>query len=334
MHKVSVVIPTLNRAELVAATIDRIENQTVSRDLYQVLVIDNASTDNTAEVLVQKTATYPNLKVFNQHKKGAAATRNIGIREAEGEVVLFIDDDILAEPNLIEAHLNYHREHPGASIIGAVTAPWEKATEPFLRYLRDKGILNPYSIACGAMDFSYYHTGNVSTPRKFLRDAGFFNEEFRVYGMEDIELGYRLEKAGCRMVPGPHAKALHQYSPTYRQFLDRCEQAGYSLGTMIELHPELRSRFVENGKRTRILKRVHSLYRMFSCVSDPVFQAVTRWEQQRGTPPVSSVLEQHYYWAIRYHFFLGYRQYLQSSSQKQAASAEFRVGRQRVPDLP
>jgi len=108
VHKVSVIIPTLNRAELVAATIDRIENQTVSRDIYQVLVIDNASTDNTAEVLSQKSATYPNLRTFAQRKKGAAATRNIGIREADGEIVLFIDDDILAEPNLIEAHLAYH----------------------------------------------------------------------------------------------------------------------------------------------------------------------------------------------------------------------------------
>ena len=138
MHKVSVVIPTLNRAELVAATIDRIENQTVSRDIYQVLVIDNSSTDNTAEVLVNKTATYPNLKVFSQRKKGAAATRNIGIREADGEIVLFIDDDIFAEPNLIEAHLNYHRANPASSIVGNVAAPWEKATEPFLRYLRGK----------------------------------------------------------------------------------------------------------------------------------------------------------------------------------------------------
>src|SRR5262249_40607856 len=101
---------------------------------------------------------------------------------------------------------------------------------------------------------------------------------------------------------------------------------------MICLPPGMGSRIVEKGKRNPLVKRVHSLYRMFSCVSDPIFQALTRWEQQRGTPPVSSVLEQHYYWAIRYHFFLGYRQYLQSPSQKQAASAEFRVGRQRVPD--
>ena len=174
------------------------------------------------------------------------------------------------------------------------------------------------------MDFTYYHTGNVSTHRKVLRDAGAFNEEFCIYGMEDIELGYRLEKLGCRMVPGPNAKALHQYAPSYRQFIDRCEEAGYSLGKMIELHPELRHQFVENGKRTRLLKRIHPLYRMFSFLSDPFYQALMRWERQRGNPPVSPLLNHYYYWAIRYHFFLGYRQYVQFSGPGQTADAYVR----------
>jgi glycosyltransferase involved in cell wall biosynthesis len=334
VHKFSVVIPTLNRADLVAKTIDRIEQQTFNKQLYEVLVIDNFSSDHTQQVLHQKAAVYPNLRIHMQAKRGAAATRNVGIREADGEIVLFIDDDIFAEPNLIENHLKYHRTNAGASIIGGVSAPWEDATDPFLRYLRDKRILNPYSIKCGPMDFSYYHTGNVSTPRKLLLEAGGFNEEFSIYGMEDIELGFRLEKLGCKMVAGPDARALHQYNPTYRQFIDRCEQAGYSLGKMLDLHPELQHQFVENGKRTRLLKRMHPLYRMFSFLSDPAFRALIRWERHIGTPPVMAILDKHYYWAIRYHFFLGYRQYLRHLSTGQTAEADFRLGRQRVPDLP
>ena len=333
MHKVSVVVPTLNRADLLAQTIDCIENQTVNRDVYEVVVVDNSSTDHTQQVLAQKLATYPNIRIHCQTKRGAAATRNVGIRKAEGEVVLFIDDDIFAEPTLIESHLKYQSANPAAAVIGSVTAPWEEASDPFLRYLRDKRIMNPYSIKCGPMDFSYYHTGNVSTPRKMLMDAGGFNEEFSVYGMEDIELGYRLEKLGCRMVSGADAKALHQYTPTYRQFIERCEQAGFSLGKMLELHPELRHQFVENGKRTRLLKRIHSLYRMFSFLSDPFYRALVRWEGRIGTLPVTAILDQHYYWAIRYHFFLGYRQYTQYSGNKKAAEGDFRLGRHRVPDL-
>jgi glycosyltransferase involved in cell wall biosynthesis len=92
--KVSVVIPTWNRADLLARTIDKIENQTLSRDHYEVLVIDNGSNDRTQSVLDQLSRKFSNLKSFSQLKRGAAATRNVGIRAATAGLVLFIDDDI------------------------------------------------------------------------------------------------------------------------------------------------------------------------------------------------------------------------------------------------
>lgn len=334
MHTVSVVIPTLNRADMLATTIDRIQSQTISRDIYEVLVINNNSSDNTQSMLNQKAATYPNLRTFTQLKPGAAATRNVGIREASGDIVLFIDDDIFAEPDLIESHLKYHRENPGASIIGTVVSPWERESDPFLRYLRDKGIFNPYSIACNKpLDFSYYHTGNASTSRKMLNEVGGFNEEFFVYGMEDIELGYRLERQGSRMTHGPAARARHEYFPTYRQFVERCQQAGYSLGKLIDLHPELRKRFKENGKRTDVLKRLHVGYRVLLSVFDPVFEGLIGWEMRRGTGKVNPALDQHYYWAIRYHFFLGYREYVRSAENGQTRDPVLKPGGQRIPKL-
>jgi glycosyltransferase involved in cell wall biosynthesis len=333
VYRVSVVIPTLNRSAMLATTIDRIQNQTVGHDVYEVLVVDNNSSDNTQAVLTQKAATYRNLKFFSQTKPGAAATRNVGIREAKGDIVVFIDDDIFAEPDLIEKHIHYHTENPGASIIGTVMSPWENSTDPFLRYLRDQGIFNPYSIACGQpMDFSYYHTGNVSTSRKLLREVDGFNEEFFVYGMEDIELGYRLEQKGCRMTPGIGAKGRHEYFPSCEQFIERCQQAGYSLGKMIELHPELKKRFTENGKRTGILKRFHVLYRALMVASDPFYKGLMGWEERRGTGKVIAALDQHYYWAIRYNFFLGYRQYVRSQNG-QTSNPVLQPGRQRIPDL-
>lgn len=317
---------------MVSATIDCIERQTVSREVYEVLVVDNNSSDHTQSVLAEKAALYPNLRVFSQLKRGAAATRNVGIREAAGEIVLFIDDDILAEPRLIESHLEYHQTNPGASIIGAVVSPWDEATDPFLRYLRDRAIFSPYNIACGPMDFSYYHTGNVSTARKSLLEVGGFNEEFFFYGMEDIELGYRLERMGCRMVHASSARAVHRYFPTYGYFIERCQQAGFSLGKLIDLHPELRNRFTENGKRTRFLKRFHALYRMFVLTVDPFYRALAGWESKRGTGSVSSVLDQHYYWAVRYNFFLGYSQYVRSSAARQRKTP-VSLSHERIPTL-
>ena len=333
MPKVSVVIPTWNRADLLAQTIDKIEHQTMARDSYEVIVIDIKSTDHTQKVLNQKSRVYRKLKTFSQSKRGAAATRNVGIQAATGDIILFIDDDIQAEPDLIAALWKYHQRFPGSSIIGGVITPWGNCSDAFLRYLRDRGIFNPYSIACGPMDFSYYHTGNVSTARSVLLDVRGFNEQFAIYGMEDIELGYRLERQGSRMVHGPDAKAVHQYFPTYLQFIQRCEQAGYSLGKMIELHPELRSRFVEGGKRTRLLKRVHGLYRVFSTAARPLTGALARWEERRGCGQVSPVLDTHYYWALRYHFFLGYRQYTRDFRQGKNGDGVLRFEKKQVSGL-
>jgi hypothetical protein len=133
------------------------------------------------------------------------------------------------------------------------------------------------------------------------------------------------------MVHGPSAKGLHQYFPTYGHFMERCQQAGYSLGKLIDLHPELRDRFIENGKRTRFLKRFHSLYGMFSSAADPIYRAVVRWDERRGTGSVAPVLDQHYYWAVRYNFFLGYNQYVRFAGTTRSVQPP--RGRGRVPTL-
>src|SRR5215813_2278782 len=314
MPKVSVVIPTKNRSALLAVAIERIESQTVSREQYEVIVIDNDSSDDTRRVLEQKAKTYRNLTFGVQEKPGAAATRNAGLRLANGDLILFIDDDIQAESSLVEAHLDSHRKHPNASVIGAVRMPWGDTSDPFMRYIRDRRILNPYTPSKGPVDFSSYHTGNVSTPTQMLLNVGGFNENFKIYGMEDIELGYRLEKAGCRMVFAPDARGVHYCFPRYLNFIERSEQAGYSLGHLIRLHPELKKRFVESCRLARHLKGVHSLYRWATTTMSPVITMLTNWEKTRGTAPLTWLMDAHYNWSIRYHFFLGYNRYWKDQS--------------------
>lgn len=310
MYKISVVIPTLNRSALLAGTIDQIEAQTLPQDHYEVIIVDNNSSDGTLRTIEQKADSYPNLRFSSQRKPGAAATRNLGLGMASGEIVLFIDDDIEAKPGLLESHLACQRENPGSSIIGTILTRWETTRNPFLRYLRDRRIFNPYNLTDSSMDFTCYHTGNVSTPRYMLEEAGGFDEQFAVYGMEDIELGYRLEKRGCRMLHGRDARGIHHYSPTYGQFTERCEQAGYSLGLMLRMHPELRSRFTENGRMTRVLKPFHRLYSFAAPLIRPLHRSLARLDEKRGTGPVTGVLDFHYNWALRYHFFLGYSRYV------------------------
>jgi len=115
--KLSIVIPTFNRASTLACTIERIESQTFSGEDYEVIVVDNASTDDTCMVLEAKSRKYGQFKSLFQPKPGAAATRNAGLRQATGDIVLFIDNDIAAEPDLIEKHLDYQAQSPRSSVI-------------------------------------------------------------------------------------------------------------------------------------------------------------------------------------------------------------------------
>jgi glycosyltransferase involved in cell wall biosynthesis len=306
VRTISVVIPTLNRAHLLSRTIDSIESQSIPRDRYTVIVVDNNSTDRTSSVLAEKAARYSNFRFTREKRPGAAATRNAGLMAAEGDLVLFMDDDIEADRGMIEGHLRAHEAHPDASVIGTIRTQWESTRDPFLRYLRDRRIYNPYNPGNGKMDFSCYHTGNVSTPRELLNVAGGFDERFSVYGMEDIELGYRLERLGSRMVPGPDAVGTHHYSPSFTQFAQRCDQAGYSFALMLGLHPELQLRFFENRRRPKWMRPLHYAYRTVSPLLDPLSRRLSNRDEARGTGPVSTMLASHYHCALRYHFFEGY----------------------------
>lgn len=328
---VSVVIPTRNRSALVARAIECIESQTIAPDFYEVIIIDNNSSDDTRPILEQKSKKYSNLRYTFQTKRGAAATRNAGLRIARGELVLFIDDDVQAEPDLIRWHVEYQKRNPGASVIGAVTIPWGDTREPFHRYLRDRRILNPYTPSKGPIDFSYYHTSNVSTLAESLTRVGGFNEGFNIYGMEDIELGYRLEKSGSRMIFAPEAKAQHYRFPGYLEFIGRCEEAGYSLGCLLALHPELKQRFVENGRLARHLKNFHPLYKWSSWAMKPVLSVLTALERRRGTGRISRLLDLHYQSSVRYHFFLGYRRYLTNRNNPPLPSHKFSRRLQKKP---
>ena len=135
------------------------------------------------------------------------------------------------------------------------------------------------------------------------------------------------------MVHGPDARALHQYFPTYGQFIQRCEQAGYSLGKLVELHPELRSRFVENGKRTRLLKRFHVLYKMFYSAADPLSKLMCWWEEKRGTGSITPLMDLHFCWAVRYHFFLGFNQYSRYADPGRGSGGRMKHKSQPIPKL-
>ncbi len=101
MLNLSIIIPTYNRSDMVLQCIAKLEQQTIPRDTYEILIIDDCSTDDTPA----KLAAHPSVRYFRQAKNGGpSAARNTGIRHAQGTWLLFLDDDILVAPNTLELH--------------------------------------------------------------------------------------------------------------------------------------------------------------------------------------------------------------------------------------
>jgi glycosyltransferase involved in cell wall biosynthesis len=177
--KISVVIATRNRANLLDGALESLRAQ-LGAPVVEAVVVDNGSSDDTRAVAERHGATY----VFEAQPNRAAA-RNAGIAAATGEVVLFIDDDVVLPPYFVAAHA---RAHAAEIFPIVVTGPIINVPSAGVR---------PVPTFVNASN-AYFCTCNASVPRSALESVGGFDASFDKYGWEDTELGVRLRKFDVR----------------------------------------------------------------------------------------------------------------------------------------
>lgn len=219
---ISVVVPTYNGKDLLIRTLRTLSRQTVDRSLYEVIVADDGSSDGTDSAILPF-AELINLKYLYQEHKGfrAAAARNMGLREAQFETVLFIDAGILVSPRLLKAHMRCQQHDNPTAIIGtsygvrdystacaemidnvvrediddalAVLSNIQEVFDSRASYLESID----YDLGRMSAPWLIFWAGHVSVPTAFLREIHGFDEWFVRWGAEDNELGIRLHQAGC-----------------------------------------------------------------------------------------------------------------------------------------
>ena len=229
MRWVTVVIPTFNRKEILTRAIRAHLGQSMLSATKEILIIDDGSTDGTEACVFDVAADSPvPIRYWRQPKRGQAAARNLAIREAQGEIVLFTDDDIIPASDLLAQHLLWHDTHPEpqAAVLGYVTWSPEVRPTPFMKWFGLDGPLFAYGHFCGKseLDFRAFYTCNLSLKTEFLRHVGGFDEAFKGYGYEDTELGYRLQKNGMRLFYNPAAVAYHYKHVSFAGACRRAEQ--------------------------------------------------------------------------------------------------------------
>ncbi len=203
----SIVIPTYNRLPILQKCLQALEHQQHHPAItgYEVILVDDGSTDKTIEWLENNQAKIPHVHWFCQVHQGPAAARNLGIEKAKGDTIIFIDSDLVVTETFIQSHadtLNTAQKHSDKVFTyGRVinTCNFENPTA------------EPYKIT----DFSaaYFATGNVAIARHWLIEAGLFDTQFQLYGWEDLELGVRLKKLGLKLIKCPDAVGYHWHPP-------------------------------------------------------------------------------------------------------------------------
>src|SRR5438128_11566688 len=117
--RISVVIATYNRRRLLSRTLQTVLAQTVAPEDYEVIVVVDGSSDKTVEFL-RDFRDHPCLQVVEQQNLGQAAAINAGLTASRGNIILFLDDDIVCPPNLLEEHLHAHRDSEASLVYGPV----------------------------------------------------------------------------------------------------------------------------------------------------------------------------------------------------------------------
>ncbi len=237
MPEISVVIPTYNRLDTLAHVIPTLLAQDLPADSYELLVCDSNSTDGTREYLAGVSSEHPNVRHLPGTYTGRAMARNAGISAAKGDVVLFNDSDILASPDLLSQHLRHHREQHNVAVVGLEVQVKDLDDYAFKRdHPEERGSLHKPTRK--QLPWLYFLTGNASVRRDDLLRVGSFDESFTGYGHEDLELGYRLEKAGTRILYEPKAVNYHCQDVPHDDQKEKMKLAGRSTVRFYRKHPD------------------------------------------------------------------------------------------------
>jgi glycosyltransferase involved in cell wall biosynthesis len=274
----SIVIPTYNRQPILQKCLTALETQT-HKGPYEVLVVDDGSTDGTVQWLQKHPHRFPHTKLITQDHQGPAAARNLGVESAGGDTIIFIDSDLVVTDGFLSAHA---AALEGSDSDRIFTYGRVVNTANFDHPEREPYKLTDYSAA-------FFATGNVAIARHWLLSAGLFDTGFSLYGWEDLELGVRLKNLGLQLIKVPTAVGYH-WHPAFTlaqipKLIDQEIQRGKMGVVFYQKHPTFNVRMmIQMTLFHRILWGTLSLGgRLNECTMAPFLQ----WLIDRHRPQLA-----------------------------------------------
>ncbi|WP_268624250.1 glycosyltransferase [Paenibacillus alvei] len=240
MFHASIVIPTFNRSKLLEYTIKSLLKQNASPYMYEIIIVDDGSTDETQQ-MVQKYMENNHIVYFFQDKKGyrVSSARNTGINNARGNTIIFLDSGMLVGSNFVYEHCRAHDSRATDTVIIGYIHGFQANEEDHtfielvdfndidhtLQRIKESGLYQDLReagftffqdhIQNSDAPWYYFWTGNVSVQKNVLQKHGGFNEAYNTYGMEDQELGFLLYDNGLDFELHRAAEAIHYPHETF-----------------------------------------------------------------------------------------------------------------------
>ncbi|MBW4679144.1 MAG: glycosyltransferase [Microcoleus vaginatus WJT46-NPBG5] len=281
----SVVIPTYNRRPILEKCLKALERQQLIRNSavagYEVVVVDDGSSDRTLEWLAENSDEFPHVRTFSQNHQGPAAARNLGVEKAAGDTIIFIDSDLVVTENFLQAH---------ADALMQGTQEFDRVFT-YGRVINTCNFDNPTSEPYKLTDFSaaYFATGNVAISRHWLEKAGLFDTRFQLYGWEDLELGVRLKQLGLKLIKCPDAVGYHWHPPfalsQLPNLIDKEIQRGRMGVLFYQKHPTWEVRMMI--QMTRLHQLLWGILSLGGNLNERTMAGFLQWLIDRGKPQLA-----------------------------------------------
>lgn len=238
--KISIVMPNHNRVDALPLTLEALSRQTYPFGEFEVIVVDQASTDGSRELVAGYSAPYRLRLVTQEAKYGISVGRNGGVEAAQGELVILLDADIVADPGLVEAHDRLHAKYPDPVLGCGRLLPYPPANRTFIEQVANPELGLDRGTDLEEFPFWYAFGGHLSFAVETFQKVGPFRSELK--GAEDIEFAYRASKLNIGIKNCSQAVGYHNHPRTLAEHRERANKYYRMTSIFMDMHPELRSR--------------------------------------------------------------------------------------------
>jgi GT2 family glycosyltransferase len=236
---ISVVVPTYQRRDSIGRLLMALTHQSLDAELFEVIVVIDGSIDGTLELVDHYQSPF-SLRSIWQTNQGRATACNSGIRAAQGNLIVLLDDDMEPSPRLLEAHWKAHQGNNRLGVLGAVPIHLEPGSPPVMQFIGTKFNQHLDSLAKPehTLVLRDFYSSNFSIRRSVLMEVGLFSDQFKVYGNEDLELAWRLRQVGIPLIYCSDALSIQHYEKDYTALAKDNIDKGKTSILFAKLHPE------------------------------------------------------------------------------------------------